>query len=250
MRTTLLLASTSVMLALPTLASADVHISGSARVSAGVSVGVGYGPPPAPYYPPAPVYYAPPPPAPVYYAPPEPCQPVAPFHRLAIGLYMSSSSVGGGDHGKQAHELDGAGGGLVVRWRVTDRFELEGLVGQDRFADNPRIDTRLGVAGLLYFGHGQVRPFVLLGMGANIIQPNGEDSGDDEEQLPSQGYVEGGFGVALEITPSFVLTGEVRAQARRLDQRSIDRGYAPALVGNDEGHEGQAEARITGLFYF
>lgn len=255
-----LLATT--VLALPAQAQ-GVTVSGGVQVSGGVAVGVGYGPPP-PYYPPAPqpVYYPPPqpvyyppPPQPVYYPPPPaPIEP-APRLQLGVGLYLSSSAVGDTANSEDT-ELTAAGGGALLRLRLGDHFELEGLVGQDHFHETPRIDTRLGLAGLFNFGDpGGFRPFALLGVGVNVIQPLGNEVEYAEDTLPTQGYVEVGLGLSWEISDAFVLAGEWRAQARQLDEESRQRGYTTRGVGqapadDDAGREVSSEVRLTGLVYF
>jgi hypothetical protein len=145
--------------------------------------------------------------------------------------------------------LEGNGVGLVGRLRLMPRFELELQLSQDRFVDDPRVDSRFGVAGLLELGTpGGLSPYVLLGAGANVIQPLGDRVEQDPDSLPAQAYVEGGVGLAWELTRNFTLSGDLRVQARQLDDESM--AGRSTLISAIPDQESVAEARVNLLWYF
>ncbi len=236
----------------PSLAEAHglhVRFGGGVRVSGGVLIRVGR---PAP--PPPPVYYATYPsypsyqpyyaPAPAVVAPAEPRRPM-------FGLGVMASSIALGNDNSDT-KLKGEGVGLLGRLRLTRRFQLELQLSQDRFFDNPRIDSRFGAAAIFDLGEpGGFTPYLVLGTGLNVIQPLGEQRNVDASTLPTQGYLEAGIGLEWEIFPHLALSGDLRLQARRLDtQHSGGVNGKLSPVSSMPSKEDAAEGRVNLIVYF
>jgi hypothetical protein len=239
-------------LATPSLAEArglHVRVGGGVHVHGGVVVRVGPPPPPAvvytyetyPVYPSYPTYYAP---APAIVAPVEPRRPI-----FGLGVLASSISI-------NDSEYEGEGVGLMGRLRLTPRFQLELQLSQDRFFDHPRIDSRFGGAGLFMLGQpGGLTPYVLVGAGVNVIQPNGDEAQIETQRLPTQGYLEAGVGLEWELFTHLVLSGDLRVQARRLDRDSADAYASAKLSPTPSGtwipdKEDAVEGRVNLILYF
>jgi hypothetical protein len=216
-----------------------VHVRG------GVAVHIGAPPPPPVYYAPTYAVY---PSYPQYYAEPAPVVVAAPAPRrpmFGIGLMASSVAI--------AHsELEGQGVGLLGRLRLTPGFQLELQLSQDEFVDNPRVDSRAGVAGLFALGRpGGLTPYLVLGAGVNVIEPLGHNGNTDDEALPVQGYLEAGIGLEWEITRWLALSGDFRLQARRFDQESGDGAVrSSSLTTSFPEKENAAEGRVNLILYF
>ncbi len=257
---TLLAAAAVAATLTPSLAEARgvrVSAGGHWRVSGGVSVVVGSPQPPPPpplvacecgpqpAYPAYPEYYAPPPPQAVAMPAPPPRRPM-----FGIGLVASAIDINDG-------ALEGEGGGLIGRLRLAPRWQLELQISQDRFHDNPRVDSRIGAAALIDLGRpGGLTPYLVLGVGLNVIQPFGDENQDhvDPDTLPHQAYVEAGVGLELELTRHWTISGDVRLQARQLEERE-ESGTArltgpAALVPGEPEEEDAAEARVNLILYF
>ena len=250
MRTGLVAALAALVASLsPSLAEArglHVRVGGRVHVSGGVVVRVGTPPPPPVYYAPSyPVY----PSYPQYYAEPAPAIAVAaPVRRrpmFGIGIMASSVAI--------AHsELQAEGVGLLGRLRLAPRFQLELQLSQDKFVDNPRIDSRAGVAGIFDLGRpGGLTPYLVLGAGVNVIEPLGHNDNVDPESLPVQGYLEAGIGLEWEISRHLALSGDFRMQARRFDPEQHDTTRARPPVGSSfPEKENAAEGRVNLILYF
>jgi len=228
-----------------------VRVGGHVHVRGGVSVHVGppvvyggytyYGTAPGyypadPYPPPA---YGPPPPAPAYVAAPAPRRPI-----FGLGLYASSVALDQDSGG-----IEGSGGGLFARLRLSHRFELEAELGGEAYVDSARIDSRLGVAGIINLGEpGGFTPYLVLGTGLTVVSPQGQDRNEDPDTLPSYGYVEAGVGLSWELGPHFSLLGDVRLQARHLAEDS--RSYHVVAYPDAPEKESATLGRISAIYYF
>jgi hypothetical protein len=248
-------ATLTAVAAMPATAQADrfrVRIGGHVHVGGHVQVVVGRPAPPPPptyacdygcsnagyYYEPAP---APPPPAPMqpYYGYPTASAPRRPS--LGLGLMMSSVEL-------DESGLAADGAGLLGRLRVSPRLELEVTLASDQYRENPRIDTRIGAAALIGLGQpGGFTPYLVLGAGANVVQPQGQDTNMDA--LPAYGYLEAGIGLSWELTPHFSLTGDLRLQARHLSEDSTDPKYRLAIESMPK-EERATEGRLSAIYYF
>jgi len=225
-----------------------VHLRGRVSVHIGAPVVVQPRPVAVGYYDP---YQPPPPPPPqpasYYYPPAEPAPVVAygPPRRpvLGLGLGLTSIDVNEG-------ELEGEGASIFGRLRLGQRWQLELSMGQDRFGDNPRVDTRVGGALLYELGQpGGLTPYVLVGLGANVIQPLGEMEDVDPDTLPQQSYAEAGVGLGWEASRHFTLSGELRLQGRQLVETE---GQARSFPGATpmQTEENVAEARLNLIYWF
>jgi hypothetical protein len=239
------LAFAALALANPHSADARVRVKVGGGVKVHGHVGVYVGPPvytsttygPAPAYYPADPYYPPPPP-PVYVAPRRPI--------FGLGLYASSVAV---DTGNDSAE-EGSGGGLFARLRLSNRFELEGEIGGEAYMDSARLDSRLGIAGIINLGEpGGFTPYLVLGTGLAVVSPQGQEREEDPDTLPSYGYVEAGIGLSWELTPHFQLTGDLRLQSRHLAETEGSARTLPAYPGAPD-EESVTLGRIAAIYYF
>jgi hypothetical protein len=227
-----------------------VRVGGHVHVSGGVVVRVGTPPPPPPVYygyetypsyqPYPPTYYAP---APAIVAAPEPRRPF-----FGLGVLASSIAV---ENQNGDSDLQGEGVGLIGRLRLARRFELELQLSQDRFYENPRVDSRFGVAGIFDLGEpGGFTPYLVLGAGVNVIDPLGNAQDTHPDTLPTQGYLEAGLGLEWEIFQHLVISSDLRLQGRRLDKESVANAKltSPGASLNDK--EDALEGRVNLILYF
>jgi hypothetical protein len=231
-----------------------IRAGGHVHLSGGVYVRVGSPPPPPPpvyYYESQPTYY---PAYPPQYAPapaPAVVQVAEPPRRGILGLGLNVSSIGvGNDNGDT--DLHGEGIGLIGRLHLSPRFELELNLAQNRFYDNPRVDSRLGADGIFLLGEpGGFTPYLLLGAGFNVIDPlgNAQETGNDEH-LPVQGYVEAGVGIEWAIVPHLALSTDLRLQGRRLDEESVKDSKLASGTTTIAQKEDALEGRVNLIFYF
>jgi hypothetical protein len=267
-----LLAAAAFVTALaPSLAEArglHVRVGGHVHVSGGVGVVVRTPPPPprpvvyggvvaggviygevgacncepAPVYPSYQTYPSYPQP---YYAP-QAAVVAAPPRRPMFGIGVMASSIDINDG-----ELQGQGAGLLGRLRLTPGFQLELQLSQDRFVDNPRVDSRFGAAAIFDLGKpGGFTPYLVLGAGLNVIQPLGTDEAYQPDTLPTQGYLEAGIGLEWEIVPRLALSGDIRLQARRFDEESQATNARMATSTPMPEKEDAAEGRVNLILYF
>jgi hypothetical protein len=228
-----------------------VRVGGHVHVSGGVVVRVGSPPPPPPVYYGYDPYYAPPPPPPQYYAPAPAVVAAAPEPRrpfFGLGVLASSIAL----HNQSTDdELQGEGVGLLGRFRLARRFELELQLSQDRFYENPRVDSRFGVAGIFDLGQpGGFTPYLVLGAGVNVIDPLGNAQDTHNDNLPAQGYLEAGFGLEWEIFQHLVISGDLRLQGRRLDKDSVASSKLTSPGASLADREDALEGRLNAIFYF
>jgi hypothetical protein len=227
-----------------------VRVGGHVHVSGGVVVRVGSPPPPPPVYygyetypsyqPYPPQYYAP---APAVVAAPEPRRPF-----FGLGVLASSIAL---DNQSGADALEGEGVGLIGRLRLARRFELELQLSQDRFYENPRVDSRFGVAGIFDLGEpGGFTPYLVLGAGVNVIDPLGDAQDRHPDTLPTQGYLEAGIGLEWEIFQHLVISSDVRLQGRRLDKESVTNAKLTSPGASLTDKEDALEGRVNLIYYF
>jgi hypothetical protein len=243
----LVLASTAALAAaslVPSTASARglrVHLGGHVHVRAGAHVVVGSPPPPPVYYAPAPepaYYYAPAPAPPAAYVAPAPRRPI-----FGLGLYASSATID--------EEQEASGGGLFARVRFGERLELEGEIGGEAFVDTPRLDSRVGLAAIVNLGQpGGVTPYLVVGAGAVLVSPNGQDREEDPDTLPTYGYVEIGGGLSWQLGDHLALTGDIRFQARHLSEKDSSEARTIISTPGFKDEERAALGRISVIYYF
>lgn len=194
-------------------------------------------PPPPP---PAPVYTAVPPPAPVVTvaAAPEPRR-----RRIGLGAWASTTSLGRGD-------LVGEGAGLLLRFSG-ERIALELEAGRDRYLENDRTDTRLGGALHLMLTDGTLAPYLLVGLGGNLVEF--EATG---ERL-TQGYLEAGFGLGARLADWLAVSADLRFSSRRMRHgeegsvlKSAGASLGTTMLVPPDGKETAVEGRLSGIIFF
>ncbi|MBA2541578.1 MAG: outer membrane beta-barrel protein [Deltaproteobacteria bacterium] len=169
--------------------------------------------------------------------------------RFGIGLFAGGNQVEGTDgfDTKDSSEI-----GLLGRFRLTQGLLLEGEIGKQEYADNLRVDRKMGVALVYEIGaYNKLAPYVLGGIG---VQQAEVGDGAFETR---QNYGEIGIGLRYAATPNFHLMFDVRAGSRATassDELSGDADVAtrqvtpPSERSNDA--ENYSRARLAAMFYF
>jgi hypothetical protein len=221
-----------------------VRINGHARFAYGVRFAEPPPPRPAPC---ACDYHRPPPPPPpaYYYNTPEPAvvvaRPAERSYNLGLGLRAS--------HVKMRNDITAEGVGVLARIGIR-RMELELDLGRDRF-ESGREDTRFGAA--LYvpiLGGRTLSPYLLVGAGIIAARPMGQGM----EEPITQGFLEGGAGLALRLGNSFAISADARWASRRImgeqSQDVLLRETQVYIPDAPAAKESSLEGRLTGIFYF
>jgi hypothetical protein len=206
MKRTLLVVAALASAALTTFASGDAEARRRARVRVRGHVHIHVGTwAPAPPPPPPPVYYGPSVPQDPYYQPPQPYYEPVPVVRaprrptLAIGLFAAGVTM-------KESNLEGEAHGAMLRVRAGNSFELEGELAQQTYGGD-RADLRAG--GSLYWNlsqRGAFVPFLVGGIGVNVVTVNEMETGDQ------QMYLQAGAGLKWRLGDRFALTGDLRAE--------------------------------------
>ncbi len=187
------------------------------------------------YYPVAPAPAA----APVAVAAPAPRRALPKF---GIGLFAGGVSVEDVDESSDV--------GVLGRFRLTTGLLIEGELGKTSFADDLRVDRRLGASLVYEIGaYNRLAPYVLGGIGVQQADVGGEFT-------TTQNFAELGVGLRLALTPNFHLLFDVRAGSRAsvsgdevtpLDTAA--RVVSPPSADSDESEE-YTRARLAAALYF
>jgi hypothetical protein len=204
------------------------------------------------YYHPVPSYYGyyeqnyyPVAPAPT--AAPAPAIVTAPAPRrelpkFGIGLFAGGVSVEDVDESSDV--------GVLGRFRLTPGLLIEGELGKTSFADDLRVDRRLGASLVYEIGaYNKLAPYVLGGIGVQQADVGGSFT-------TTQNFAELGIGLRLALTPNLHLLFDIRAGSRAsvagdevtpLDQTA--RVVSPPSADSDESEE-YTRARLAAALYF
>ena len=204
------------------------------------------------YYQPVPSYYGyyeqnyyPVAPAPVYAPPAVAVTAPAPRRALpkfGIGLFAGGVSVEDKDESTDI--------GVLGRFRLTTGLLIEGEVGKTEYAQNLRVDRRLGASLVYEIGaHNRLAPYVLAGIGAQQAEVGGEFT-------TTQNFGELGVGLRLALTPNVHVLFDLRAGSRASvssDEPSVigtaSRTVSPPSADSDESEE-YSRARLSAVLYF
>jgi len=190
------------------------------------------------YYPVAPAAAPAPAVAPVVAAaPPAPRQ----LPKFGVGLFAGGVSVENVD---ESSDL-----GLLGRYRLTQGLLIEGEVGKTSYANDLRVDRRLGASLVYEIGaHNRFAPYVLAGLGAQQADVGGEVT-------TTQNFGELGIGLRFALTPNVHILADIRAGSRA-SVSSDDRSdvaarsvVSPPSVDSDESEE-YTRARLAAALYF
>jgi hypothetical protein len=211
------------------------------------------------YYNPVPSYYG-------VYSYSQPYYPVAPqasvvsapgtvavvarpeLPKFGIGLFAGGSSVENTNGGSSNESQDI---GLLGRFRLTNGLLIEGEFGKTEYANDLRIDRRLGAALIYEIGaYNKLAPYVLAGLGVQQAEV-----GDGQFQT-RQNFGELGIGLRYALTPRFHLTFDVRAGSRATAESEAvpnpdvaTRQISPPTV-DSTANENYTRARFAAIYNF
>lgn len=165
--------------------------------------------------------------------------------KLGIGLFAGGASTEGVDESSDLGVLGRlrlGNGGLLV----------EGELGKTSYANDLRVDRRLGASLIYEFGaRNRWAPYILAGMGVQQADVAGEYN-------TTQNFGELGVGIRWAISPKFHLAFDVRAGSRntlsnddpaRVPEGTVARTVAPPSSESDNSEE-YTRARLSALLYF
>lgn len=162
--------------------------------------------------------------------------------RLALGVFAGGVSVEGID---ESSDL-----GLLGRFRLGNGgLMVEGEIGKQSYANDLRIDRRLGASLIWEIGaENRFAPYVLGGLGVQ----QADVAGTYES---TQNFGELGVGIRYAITPRFHLAADVRAGSRATISSDTPMTDAAArLIAPPSSESGETESyarsRISALIYF
>ena len=164
--------------------------------------------------------------------------------KFGIGLFAGGVAVEDTD--------DSSDIGVLGRIRLGNGgFLIEGELGKTEYANDLRVDRRLGASLIYELGaYNRLAPYVLAGLGVQQAVVAGEFT-------TNQNFAEIGIGLRYAITPKFHLAVDVRAGSRNSmssdDPQPVDgtiaRTIAPPSSSSDESEE-YTRARLSALLYF
>jgi len=162
--------------------------------------------------------------------------------KLALGVFAGGVSVEGIE---ESSDL-----GLLGRFRLGNGGLLvEGEIGKQSYANDLRIDRRLGASLIWEIGaQNRFAPYVLGGLGVQ----QADVAGTYES---TQNFGELGVGIRYAITPRFHIAADVRAGSRATISSDTPMTDAAARLiappSSDSGEtESYARSRISALIYF
>lgn len=174
-----------------------------------------------------------------------PEQPMLP--KLGIGLFAGGISV---EDVSESSDL-----GVLGRLRLGNGGLLvEGEVGKTSYADDLRVDRRLGASLVYEIGaRNRLAPYVLGGFGVQQADVAGQ-------YATTQNFAEIGIGLRYAITPKFHLTADVRAGSRdTMSNDDVSNQPMPGTLGRTvtpptsdalDDNESYTRARLSALLYF
>jgi len=164
--------------------------------------------------------------------------------KFGIGLFAGGVAVEDTD--------DSSDIGVLARIRLGNGgFLIEGELGKTEYANDLRVDRRLGGSLIYEIGaYNRLAPYVLAGLGVQQADVAGEFT-------TNQNFAEIGIGLRYAITPKFHLAVDFRAGSRnsmssddpQAVEGTIARTVAPPSSDSDESEE-YTRARLSALLYF
>jgi Outer membrane protein beta-barrel domain len=160
--------------------------------------------------------------------------------KFGIGLFAGGVSVENVD---ESSDL-----GVLGRYRLTSGLLIEGELGKTSYADNLRVDRRLGASLVYEIGaHNRFAPYVLAGLGAQQADVSGEFN-------TTQNFGELGIGLRFAVTPNVHILADIRAGSRASvsSDEPTDlaaRSVSPPSASSDESEE-YTRARLAAALYF
>ncbi|MCW5806232.1 MAG: hypothetical protein KIT31_27955 [Deltaproteobacteria bacterium] len=200
------------------------------------------------YYQPVPSYYG------SYYpveAAPQSAAPavvaaVAPrpeLPKFGIGVFAGGSAV---EDIEESSDM-----GLLGRFRLTPGLLIEGEIGKTSYADDLRVDRRLGASLVYEIGaYNKLAPYVLGGLGVQQADVGGG------EFTTTQNFAEIGVGLRYALSPNVHVLFDVRAGSRQtMSQQSrgtgvVTRSITPPSPDADDIGEQYTRARLAAMLYF
>ncbi|MCX5748031.1 MAG: outer membrane beta-barrel protein [Proteobacteria bacterium] len=171
--------------------------------------------------------------------------------RFGLGLFAGGASVEDrGSSTSQSSDL-----GVVGRFRLSGGLLVEGELGKTSYAQDVRVDRRLGASLVYEIGaYNRFAPYVLAGLGVQNAETNGAYSAD-------QSYGEIGAGLRYAVTPSLHLSADLRLGSRATMSNDADmstlgtgnstaRTIAPPPTSSSDTSENYSRGRIAAILYF
>lgn len=153
--------------------------------------------------------------------------------RWGLGAFAGSFDVEGQEAGTDL--------GLLGRFRLSRRFELEAELAKTELADDARVDKRIGAALLFDLSpDGRLSPLLVAGAGFGQTELQGG------ELTARAGYGEVGAGLTYRITERVHVTGDLRAGKRKDADDTAFKASEPTL----EEDESYLRGRLGALVYF
>ncbi len=164
--------------------------------------------------------------------------------RLGVGLFAGGVSV--------QDQEDSSDVGILGRFRLTPGFIVEGEFGKTSYANDLRVDRRLGASLIYEFGaYNKLAPYVLAGLGAQQADVAGEFQ-------TTQNFAEIGIGLRYAFTPNVHLAFDIRAGSRHTMSSdgpkmpvsgTVARQISPPSSDSGESEE-YSRARLSAILYF
>lgn len=161
--------------------------------------------------------------------------------KFGIGLFAGGVSV---EDQQESSDL-----GLLARFRLTPGLLIEGELGKTEYANDLRVDRRLGASLVYEIGaYNKFAPYVLAGLGAQQADVGGG------QYTTTQNFAEIGIGLRYAISPRFHLLGDLRAGSRDTmsEDGTVDataRMVTPPAADSSESEE-YTRARLSAVVYF
>jgi outer membrane protein with beta-barrel domain len=173
-------------------------------------------------------------------APPAPPE----LPKLGIGLYAGGVRLSNSDV-NESQEV-----GLLGRFRLTPGLLIEGELAKTEYANNARVDRRLGASLVYEIGaYNKLAPYVLGGLGVQQAQVDGDFT-------TTQNFAELGVGLRYAFSPNFHLLFDVRAGTRKSVSSDAPSGLnsSARVVSPPSPDSGDSEdytrARLAAMLYF
>lgn len=170
-------------------------------------------------------------------APPRPALPT-----FGIGVFAGGSNVEDRD--------DSSDLGALVRFRLTQGLLIEGELGRTEYADNLRVDRRIGGSLLYEIGaRNTFAPYLLAGLGVQQADVDGN-------YTTTQDFGEIGVGLRWAVARNLHLTLDARAGRRKTidsDQPVILEGAARTIAPpttTSDATEDYTRGRLAAVLYF
>jgi hypothetical protein len=160
--------------------------------------------------------------------------------KFGLGLFAGGVSVENVD---ESSDL-----GVLGRYRLTPGLLIEGELGKTSYANDFRVDRRLGASLIYEIGaYNRLAPYVIAGLGAQQAAVGGEFT-------TTQNFGELGLGLRFAVTPNLHILADLRAGSRASvsgdePTDAVARSVSPPSVSSDESEE-YTRARLAAALYF